>query len=155
MEHNPYAPPRVEVSTPVLPPEGGDLASRGRRLVNLLIDTVGYYLLLLFVSIFMAAIDPRLVLLMTLGARRYLFVFAVIILYYLPSEALFGRTLGKLVTRTRTVSESGAAATFGQIFTRTVVRLIPFELFTFLGSPPVGLHDKWSRTRVIRNNPYA
>lgn len=36
-----------------------------------------------------------------------------LLLYYIVGEALFGRTLGKLITRTRVVSESGGVANPG------------------------------------------
>jgi hypothetical protein len=65
------------------------------------------------------------------------------------SEALFGRTLGKLVTRTRVVSESGAPATFWQLLMRTLYRLMPFEGFSFLATRRPGWHDRWSKTRVV------
>jgi uncharacterized RDD family membrane protein YckC len=153
MEHNAYAPPRVEVGIPPIPPQVSDLASRGHRLANLLIDTVGYFLLAVFVGALMTAFAPDLTLSMTTGLPGYLFGAAIMILYYLASEALFGRTLGKLLTGTRTVSESGGPASLSQILRRTLARFIPFEFVTFLGTP-VGLHDKWSGTRVIRNSAY-
>ncbi len=75
--------------------------------------------------------------------------FFVLVLYYLSSEALFGRTLGKLVTRTRVVSESGGPATFWQLLMRTLYRLMPFEGFSFLATRRPGWHDRWSKTRVV------
>jgi uncharacterized RDD family membrane protein YckC len=58
-----------------------------------------------------------------------------------------GRTLGKLFTRTRAVSNNGADLTFRAAFQRSLIRLIPFEMFSIFG----GLwHDIWTKTRVIR-----
>ena len=36
-----------------------------------------------------------------------------------------------------------------QVFLRTLIRLIPFEAFSFLGGSK-GWHDEWSGTKVIR-----
>ena len=41
--------------------------------------------------------------------------------------------------------------TYGQILGRTFSRFVPFEAFSFLPSP-VGWHDRWSGTRVVRVN---
>ena len=36
------------------------------------------------------------------------------------------------------------------VLSLTLVRMVPFEPFSFLGSPhPVGWHDRWSGTRVV------
>ena len=73
----------------------------------------------------------------------------LMLVYYLPSEALFGRTVGKLVTRTRVVSQSGGPPDFLQVLRRTLIRFVPFEPFSFLSKRSVGLHDRWSETRVV------
>jgi uncharacterized RDD family membrane protein YckC len=57
---------------------------------------------------------------------------------------------GKLITGTRVVTESGEVPTARQILIRTVVRFVPFEAFSFLGSSGTGWHDTWSGTRVVR-----
>ncbi len=86
--------------------------------------------------------------------RELLLAFGVGCAYYAGSEALFGQTLAKLITRTRVVSEDGGAPTAGQILGRTLSRYVPFDAFSFLGSGPcLGWHDRWSRTRVIRTRP--
>lgn len=123
-------------------------ASRRRRLANALIDTLCYYALTAVVAIAIATIDASLFENLS-TAGQYIFASSIMLLYYLLSEALFGRTLGKLLTRTRVVSESGGPPDFRQALTRTLVRLVPFEAFTFLSKKPVGLHDRWSGTRVI------
>lgn len=150
MAHNPYAPPRAEVGAPAETADAVELASGWRRFVNMLIDALGFYVLAIVVGVLLSFVDQSLLDAMTMYPLAYLFGLAVMILYYVPSETLFGRTLGKLVTGTRTVSESGAPASFLQILGRTLSRLIPFELLTFVSKPHVGLHDRLSHTRVIR-----
>jgi uncharacterized RDD family membrane protein YckC len=73
-------------------------------------------------------------------------------LYYAIQEAAFGRTIGKLLTRTIVVSAGGGRATFAQVLVRTFSRLIPFEPFSYFfvgGNYPVGWHDNLSGTRVV------
>ena len=77
-----------------------------------------------------------------------LFGIAVISQYYLLFEGLMGRTLGKLVTRTRVVSADHKDLSFGRIFVRTASRFVPFEAFSAFGDGQMW-HDSWSRTRVM------
>ena len=70
--------------------------------------------------------------------------------YYLVSEATTARTLGKLVTGTKVVNEHGGKPTFGQYLGRTFARFIPFEAFSFFGTPTRGWHDSLPRTYVIK-----
>jgi uncharacterized RDD family membrane protein YckC len=70
--------------------------------------------------------------------------------YFVLTEALFQRTLAKFITGTRVVTADGTQPSFGQIVGRSFARMIPFEAFSFLGSPnPVGWHDSLSGTRVV------
>ena len=64
-------------------------------------------------------------------------------------ESLTGRTMAKLITRTKVVMENGDKPTFEVILTRTLCRLIPFNWISFLGDDGVGWHDSLSKTRVI------
>ena len=150
MEHNPYAPPSAAIADVVVAPEDDELASRAQRFVNMLIDAVGYVLVGIVILAGLLLVDESFEERLD-SANEYLLTIVFMTLYYLPLEALFGRTLGKLVTGTRTVSDTGGPPSFGQILGRTVARFIPFEAFTFLsGDRPVGLHDRASGTRVIR-----
>ena len=149
-EHNPYAPPTAPVSETSAFNEESEQepASRGRRFANLLIDTVCYYALAVVVGIIIALVDASFFDHMS-TAGEYLYGAGVMVIYYLPTEVLFGRTLGKLVTRTRVVSESGGPPEVQQVLRRTLIRFMPFEAFSFLREGAVGLHDRWSETRVV------
>ncbi len=151
MERNPFAPPKAAVTDPVAPPTQNEIASRLRRFLNMLIDTVGYFVLALAVGVVIGLVYPQF-LSSESTLQNYMFGLGINVLYYLPSEALFGRTLGKLITRTRVVAVSGEPPTFWQIFGRTFARLIPFEAFTFLQRSGIGAHDSLSRTRVVLTN---
>jgi uncharacterized RDD family membrane protein YckC len=77
------------------------------------------------------------------------FSIIILFLYYLPQEALLGRTLGKLLMGTRVIKEDGKRLTFNRALLRTIYRLIPFDPLTFLGARPRGWHDQFSKTFVI------
>jgi uncharacterized RDD family membrane protein YckC len=147
---NPYAPPKADDAFVARSFEASELniASRGRRFGNLIIDYVGFTMLSFFFGFILALLDQAESL---DGVNSYLVGILVIFMYYVPMEALFGFTLGKLITRTRVVMADGSPPTFGAVLIRTLCRLIPFEPFSFLGGgeSPVGWHDSLSKTRVV------
>ncbi len=70
--------------------------------------------------------------------------------YYIFFEfAVGGKTIGKMITRTRVVDEDGNKPDFSNIVGRSLARFIPFEMFSFLGSDARGWHDSLSATVVI------
>lgn len=76
--------------------------------------------------------------------------FCVNPLYYLFFEGIWGRTLGKWITKTKVVRTDGEKPKFIQILGRSFARWIPFEAFSFLVSNnPVGWHDRLSGTLVV------
>jgi uncharacterized RDD family membrane protein YckC len=151
MERNPYAPPTAKVADVEESPAEFEDASRGQRFANMIIDTIGYYVLAFVFGALIGVVGG-------LDAANRLaetgvslvFAFAVMLIYYAPSEHLSGRTLGKLITGTRTVTVDGEKPSVMQILGRTFARMIPLEPFSFLGKKPSGWHDSLSKTRVIR-----
>ena len=135
------------------PPE---LASLGNRFVNFLIDMLIIRLVLPF-SLGMALVflgDETI--LNALGEIGYLgdlvFGLTVGIGYFVLFEYYGnGKTLGKLLTKTRAVSMSNEPMKFSQVVGRSFLRFVPFEPFSFFGDEPVGWHDQWSKTRVIKD----
>jgi uncharacterized RDD family membrane protein YckC len=152
VEQNPYAAPRSRVDSDEAPYDATELASRGRRFLNFLIDYVGFILFSMFVGALVGFVyPPAIYALQDAGTLvNYVVGIPLWILYYLSQEALFGRTLGKLATGTRVVSAMGGTPNFGQLLGRTAARYIPFEPFSFFGRDAVGWHDSLSNTRVIR-----
>ncbi len=69
--------------------------------------------------------------------------------YYLLTEFYFQRTLGKILTKTKVVTQTGDKPNFTQILWRTLSRSIPFEYFSYLVTIN-GIHDRLSGTRVIK-----
>ncbi|MCO4291586.1 RDD family protein [Solitalea sp. MAHUQ-68] len=72
--------------------------------------------------------------------------------YYFIAEAVFGQTLGKIITRTHVVNDYGEKPGVLRILGRTLCRSIPFEAFSFLFTP-MGWHDSISKTYVVKKQP--
>jgi uncharacterized RDD family membrane protein YckC len=117
----------------------------------LLLDGVCYQVVIFFVALFGALASPEFVL--VIQDYSLLLTIAVMLVYYVACEAILGRTPAKLITGTRVVTETGEPPSFGQVLGRTLARFVPFEPFSCLGDPPVGWHDSWSHTRVVRTRP--
>lgn len=136
------------VQNPQVVSQPMELASSGQRFGNYLLDII-----LIYIGAFVLGFVLYLIGLGDALDRINNTLFGVIfmILYYVPQEALFGWSLGKLITGTRVVKEDGTPITFGQALGRSLCRFIPFEAFSFLGGngKPVGWHDSISKTRVI------
>ncbi|MDR3273455.1 MAG: RDD family protein [Flavobacteriaceae bacterium] len=76
-------------------------------------------------------------------------VIILLFLYYFVVESVTkGKTVGKLITGTKVVTEEGEIPTANQFLIRTLTRFVPFEPLSFFGE--INWHDKWSHTRVIK-----
>ena len=122
-------------------------ASKSQRFANFIIDITGFnlagYLFGFGTGIF-GVVDVI--------ENRGLYILAIFILlaYYFLLEGVSGRTLGKLITGTKVVTEDGQKPSFTNIAVRTLCRCIPFEPFSFFGSGTGGWHDSLSKPRVIK-----
>ena len=146
---NPYAPPSSG---------HGPVGERPRlravgpltRLANLLIDTVFAYLL--FVALVTADYYTGSGVLWRFSRdlSPFVVVLSLFAAYYFLAEAVFGRTVGKVITRTRVVDARGERAPVWRIAARTGARLIPFDALSFLVPGKRGWHDALSGTDVVR-----
>ncbi len=138
------------------------LASQGDRLTNYFIDYIAMMLFgVVIVLIYFFFIDPDSDYLYEedTGLKAKLIEYAlgavITIMYYLLCETLFkGKTLGKLITKTRAINLDNSKMGFEDTLLRTLCRIIPFEAFSFLGNGP-GWHDKFSDTKVIKDRDWV
>jgi len=72
-------------------------------------------------------------------------------MYYFILELIFQSTIGKVLTKTTVVSITGYPPRLKDVLIRSISRFIPFEAYSYINSE-VGLHDKLSKTRVIRTD---
>ena len=83
----------------------------------------------------------------------YLISFSVQIVYYTLLEASTGKSIGKMITKTKVTNGDFSKPSLGTIFKRSLCRIIPFEPFSFFGSSsPAGWHDTITDTWVIDEN---
>lgn len=131
------------------------VASQGQRFTNYIIDLI---CTLIFVVIFsfilgivLALVAPSALSAFEGGNKplEYLIGFIAGTIYYSMLEGISGQSIGKAITRTKVVTETGEKPDFATILLRSVCRYIPFEAFSFLGSEPIGWHDSLSKTRVV------
>jgi uncharacterized RDD family membrane protein YckC len=95
----------------------------------------------------------------SLGSGRATAAWAIAVIYYIALEAVFGVTIGKLLTGIRVVREDGGPIGLGAATIRTVARVVdafPYFVPYLLGailvrSSPAGqrLGDRFARTIVI------
>lgn len=124
-------------------------ASKGIRLINLIIDYFAYVILSSLFLAFVSAVFGTPAITYIESIPEIIFGSAVILIYYVVFEGLTGRTIGKFITRTKVVNDKGEKATFAQILTRSCIRLITLEALTFLGPKGRGWHDSLPNTYVV------
>lgn len=134
------------------------LASSGSRFANSLIDIFIFYILIAF----LAAVFYLVLEFMVTDAIfdwinaipsgfSTLLTYSVYFLYFMILETLVGKTIGKLITKTSVVLENGEKPTKSAVAIRTISRFVPFDAFTYLGTPSRGWHDRWSKTYVVKD----
>jgi uncharacterized RDD family membrane protein YckC len=133
----------------------GSIASTEKRFANYIIDSICFYVFCIIIGallgIVMAVYFPTSVKIFDRDSKmvNYLFGFCIMFIFYFISEALTGRTLGKLITKTKVVKENGLPPGFRDILLRTLCRFIPFDALSFFSQDNLGWHDKLSKTKVV------
>lgn len=133
------------------------LASHGQRFANYLIDyicQVGMMFGAFVVIIMVANVNGNKTIISDIESVtdmvKYAFVTVIILIYYNIFEIFFSVTIGKLITNTLVVDRNGNRPTTDEILLRSICRLIPFEILSFLGAPGKGWHDAISKTYVVK-----
>ncbi len=132
-------------------------ATKGERLTNLMIDTIGvFFLFCASFALFSLVLQGFQILhYSTSFLSDILFLIQLIFLvllffYFAICEYIFnGQTPGKMWTQTKVVTQTGETPSFQQLVVRNLIRYIPFEMFSFLRSKPTGWHDDFTQTIVV------
>lgn len=74
--------------------------------------------------------------------------------YFLLLEVLFGRTIGKFLTKTIVVDRNNTRPGFLRILVRTILRFNPLDGLSYIFGDEQGAHDKLSRTRLVFINEH-
>lgn len=118
-------------------------ASTGKRFLNNLIDGIVIQCFAVPIQLGMSMADDNL--------SSIFVTFCGQFAYYTLLESLNnGKTLGKMATGTRVVSDYGYKAEGGAIAIRTLCRFVPFNAISiFFNDNSIMWHDKWSSTIVV------
>ncbi len=129
-------------------------ASKSNRFVNFIIDIIIYYVLSFILGILLGlltviGINAPLEMITNSVIAGYVFSFGVFLIYFIVFEVLSQKTLGKYITKTKVVMEDGSKPKPADVIIRSLCRLIPFEVFSFLSDDARGWHDSMSDTYVV------
>ena len=131
------------------------IASHGQRMLNLFVDYLAQLVLFMIAFSFAGAIAqvngnkefiPNFI---KNDIAQYTAATFISLFYYNVFEIFFARTVGKFITQTVVVDEHGAKPHHETILIRSLCRLIPFEILSFIGMPARGWHDSLSKTYVV------
>lgn len=130
-------------------------ASTGKRFANYVIDILIFYILMFGVGVLIALTAPSVIDAIPEDDSGFalldrLISLAIYGLYMSIVEALFkGKSLGKLITKTRAVNLDGTRISTATAFKRGFSRAVPFCVFSAFGNPCDPWHDRWNDTMVV------
>ncbi|MGJ7032018.1 RDD family protein [Niabella hirudinis] len=132
-------------------------ASSGKRLLNLIVDSIVFYVLIFLLAFFMVSVSPEIApyIASDNGGFKLFSNLLYMILYALYMGALEsllkGKSPGKYLTRTRAVNIDGTPITSQTAFLRGFARAVPFCAFSALGTPCDPWQDRWTKTMVVND----
>jgi len=130
-------------------------ASTGKRFANYIIDTIVFYIITFGLGIAIGIFKPSLLAdVDDLSLRLIMLLFYGIVMFMTEGMSN-GKSVGKLITGTKAVNDDGSDITFQKAFIRNIVRAIPFNALSALGTPSTPWHDRWSNTIVIDEKKLA
>lgn len=134
-------------------------AGKGYRFANYLIDLVVFYILFMVLASLLGVIlvliggdlDSFLYELEHVNPLLDRLITALMygLIYFALESMLKERSIGKYITKTKVVDINGNIPTMGSMLKRFFSRLIPFDVFSFLGEKARGWHDSISDTYVV------
>lgn len=123
------------------------------RFINYLVDLLSFYALLVVAILLIALTGYARPVFAAIENMPDLLDFVLLHVLYgsyllIVEGVCKGKTLGKLITGTRVVSEHSRAFGWRDALGRGAMRMIPLEYFTACTGSP--FHDQWTATRVIK-----
>ncbi len=140
---------------------GEHKANKGLRFLNFLIDYISIIILaMLFfglIAVIIVLVNPESNIIYQLENMnplldRIITSLLYVLLIFLSEFLTKGRSLGKFITGTKVVMIDGSAPSTKDYFMRSLCRIIPFDVLTFLGEN--GWHDKISKTTVVNKKAF-
>jgi uncharacterized RDD family membrane protein YckC len=129
-------------------------ASTGKRFLNYLIDLLSFWLLIVIAGVCIAIVSPSVIENIDDSPGFNLMDRIITLVLYGTYmgiiEGLFkGKSLGKLITKTRAVHMDGSKIGWDKSFARGFSRAVPFCVFSAFGTPCNPWQDRWTSTMVI------
>jgi uncharacterized RDD family membrane protein YckC/type II secretory pathway pseudopilin PulG len=123
-------------------PEPKHAAIIGKRFWENVIDIILLYILALVVDL--------VIIKSTTSLSAFLLGWAAWLVYFTFFEAIWQRTPGKWMMKTKVVKLDGTKPGFWRIVGRSLCRYIPFDALSYLfGRYPYGWHDRISKTMIV------
>lgn len=123
-----------------------------KRLLTFIIDRAILYGIFFFWGAVAGATGFGLDLLLEIADNRLLDILVTALVYVVYCgilEYASGKTIGKILVGTRVVRADGSKPDLPTIIKRSLSRIIPFDVFSFLSNNPRGWHDSFSDTIVV------
>lgn len=137
------------------------MASQGQRFINFAIDYIIRIVLGLLIGALIGVIcvfmgnDELLNSIDQMGkVTEYLLGLIILFVYYTLTALIFKRSIAKFLTQTLVVFEDGSTPDNVTFMKRTLCRMIPFDAFSFLGTPSRGWHDTITNTYVVKKEAF-
>ena len=129
-----------------------NIVGSGIRFLNLIIDSIVWYILIIIVFFIVGLIFPTYIInnKFIVVVINLILIFGTFFAYHSIMEIKFQKTIGKFLTKTKVVKLNGENPTTGDIINRTFCRLIPFDRISFLFVKN-GIHDFLSKTKVVKD----
>ncbi len=133
-----------------------EYASAWQRFLNYFIDFIAFYILIVLFGFIAGMVfasrneNPDMDSFLGFTTIIYAATFVIMLLYYTLLESAKGKALGKLITKTKVVTEDGQPITYKQAFMRTIIRFVPLEFLSGFSGTTMW-HDQWTRTMVVKD----
>jgi uncharacterized RDD family membrane protein YckC len=132
---------------------------QGLRFVNLLVDMVAFQVLLNVIGYLVEQME-LLTKFNPYVNNTFVLIGGIILLISYPGlyticEYKWQRTPGKFLTSSWVIDEYGNRPELRALMLRSVIRYVPFEMFSCMGTPSYGWHDRWSKTWVVDTEELA
>lgn len=133
-------------------------ASAGKRLANYIIDVIMFYIVMICLGVILATLSPSAFAILdndsaAFGMADRIISLLLYALYMGTVESIFkGKSVGKLITKTRAVNLNGSPISTKTAFLRGLSRAVPLCVFSAFGSPCNPWQDKWTNTMVVNEH---
>ncbi|MGQ7870210.1 RDD family protein [Sunxiuqinia sp. sy24] len=125
--------------------------SRRIRFLSFLVDFILFSLIGIFILILLKSYTPFLSGLNDLNDK--IIILVLYFAYYFLFELIIQSTPGKLLTKTKVISQDNAPASARAILIRSLLRIVPFEpISILLYENKLAWHDRLSKTKIININ---